>query len=218
MSVSAHVRGVVRPRVVISGGMLVGLLRRDPTARSILAHEYAHLLQFDRILPCIVVMILLGQFSAIFGVVFGASLIEIIMMLAPNSLYLPPHRSDADYALAFVNLVFQLSLLMFVSRRREYMADATAVALLGYKKDYIATLKRIRTASNMNRGSFFHPSLNDRIHQLQTDYRIFRPSKFWLTLWIIVLVAGARELALVAVIGVIVELVKLKRIPRTLSR
>ena len=66
VSLGAHVRGILRQRIVISGGMVPALLKGDERALAILFHEYGHIRNWDKFLPGIVVYSLINCLLLIF--------------------------------------------------------------------------------------------------------------------------------------------------------
>jgi len=168
LALGAHVRGVFRPYFVISGGLLVGLLRKDPRALAILCHEMAHVQHFDRILPGMI----------------GLSIFEFL-----GELFVPLADGGSSYSLLNIGVVavsykmLVLSLIVsVVSKYREYYADAKAIAVTGEKSVYRALLSDA-VGQECRSFSFFHPSLVQRIAQVDNDFRVLRNVTFWRIFW-----------------------------------
>jgi Zn-dependent protease with chaperone function len=175
LSLGAHVRGFLRPQLVISGGMLVGLLRKTPSANAILGHELAHIQHFDRLF---------------FGII-GLTALEFVGRFVKYSI------SDMsfdtlnweDFAGLLVLTIYQIVvfglLLSRISRYREYYADARAVQLLG--GDLVAYRNVLTSGAQHNGllGKFFHPSVAERLRSLDDGYAILRRVHFWKVYWVV---------------------------------
>jgi Zn-dependent protease with chaperone function len=210
LSLAAHVTGTFQPNVVVSGGLVVGLLRNDPRAQAILAHEIAHIAHYDRLLPSMIMVTL------------GNALLAVPLALMPLG-----HGSSQAPTLgaALLNLIVTPIILSIVSRRREYLADIHAAYALGSTRDYLRTLLAGR---ERGAGDFFHPSMTDRVEALagRGAGRIIRLSWLWVLWWIAVMLSGASTLldpgqdwrdeesfkalaqVLVALIGIALEAIK----------
>lgn len=172
LALGAHTRGIFRPYLVISGGLLVGLLRKDPRASAILCHELAHLDHFDRLLP--------GLMGLIFFQVVGTAVKTVSQMVAEG-------QTGTDDVLRFLFLaVYNAIVLSFVlssvSKYREFYADAKAVSIFG---DQIAYVDLLNSASGREtrKLSFFHPTLAKRVAQVTNGFPVLRRAVFWRIFW-----------------------------------
>ena len=86
---------------------------------------------------------------------------------------------------------------MHISHRREYAADAHAVAVLGSSKEYIEVLGRHSSATTKQE-TWFHPSSQWRIRALQLGCPVLRPSKFWFIFWSLYILNGVWQNALLS--------------------
>lgn len=174
LSMGAHVHGVLRPHVVISGGMLVGILRQDGRALAILAHEVAHLQHFDQLLPG---MIGLAGFEII-GRIYG-----LVSQDAGEGLTGGALAAFLSMAIAMMGMM--VIVVSRISVYREFYADAKGVALTGNFLAYAEVLRQISGRESKSSG-FFHPSPDTRLAQLQEGYPLLRKAKFWKLYWIAV--------------------------------
>lgn len=110
VSLGAHVRGILRQRIVVSGGMVPALLNGDERALAILFHEYGHIRNWDKFLPGIVVYSLINCMLLI--VLFRTTGLLIALLIYATTSH--------------------------VCRRREHFADAYAVASLGSEAPLVA--------------------------------------------------------------------------------
>lgn len=156
LSVGAHVRGVFRPNVIISGGALVGLMRGDPTAKTMLAHEIGHIQHFDK---------------------FYLGLIFIVIL----ELLLSAYQAFEGWW-SVTHFALLTAMLRHISRRREFAADAHALLTVGtwagFKKLLYSPPGYVATGR-----SFFHPRFISRRKALH-GFRIMHPSVFWCVVWI----------------------------------
>jgi hypothetical protein len=113
LSLGAHVRGVFSQWIVISGGMLAGLLSRDARAVCIIAHEVGHIRNLDKLLPGVLLLMLLSMVSAL---AFYRNLYALIVIV---TLY---------------------ALTSHFCRRREFAADAFAISALGSSNAFLDTM------------------------------------------------------------------------------
>lgn len=178
LTMGAHVHGVLRPHVVISGGMLVGLLRKDTRAVAILAHETAHIQHFDQLLPGII----------------GLAAFEIASRAFKLFTENPGDglNSGASAGFLFVVLAMMAMMVFVVSRMsiyREFYADAKGVALTGNVAAYTEVLRQISGRESKS-GGFFHPSPTKRMEQLQKGYPLLRKATFWKLYWTAVFVTS----------------------------
>jgi Zn-dependent protease with chaperone function len=171
LSMGAHVHGVLRPHVVISGGMLVGILRQDSRALAILAHEIAHLQHFDQFLPGIIGLSgfeIVGRIYKFVGQDLGEGL-----------------DGGAFAAFSLVALGMMGMMIVAISRisiYREFYADAKGIALTGDIAAYTEVLRQISGRESKSSG-FFHPSPDTRLKQLQEGYPLLRKATFWKLYW-----------------------------------
>lgn len=173
LSLGAHVRGFFRPRLVVSGGMLMGLARGDRNAQAILAHELAHVQHHDRMLIAFVGMI-------VFEVVgrFIKFNVNEVSNVDPDSLGVGSLIGLTLYQLT----VFSV-LLSCVSRYREYYADARAIQLTHDVDAYRSLLSSGARHKGLL-GNFFHPSISDRLDAIDQQYRVLRTVHFWKVYWL----------------------------------
>lgn len=163
-TMGAHVRGVFIPHVVISAGLLIGVLRKDPKAQAILCHEIAHIVHYDRLLPGFIGLVALETAGNLFKFLRNESWADII---------------SSDFLLiASWRLFVFILLVSSVSKYREYFADARALAMVKDRESYLVLLK---VAARNERGSFhfFHPSLAKRISEACADFPVLRRGLFW---------------------------------------
>jgi Zn-dependent protease with chaperone function len=161
----AHVRGAVRPSIVVSGGMLVGLLQKDRRAMAILNHEAAHIEHFDALLPGLIGI----GFIQIFGI--------------PVKFVIDQASVDfSNIAIATAIMLYQLvvvgGFVWLLSIKREFYADASAAQ---YIADHDAYQNILRNAlgHERERWSFFHPSLQWRLKEAKSNYRILKYAILW---------------------------------------
>lgn len=156
VSFGAHVRGVLRPCLTISGGMLIGLLRGETKAKCIFFHEYSHILNLDRLLPLLIGWI-------IYDVLAGVPMFSLVF--------------SVEYGLVdSMILVTKYSVLIFfvyaISQSREYYADALSLSYYPKLSEY----KSIFDGHKTNTGIFnyllykFHPSASRRIYQIENGF------------------------------------------------
>ena len=148
LSIGAHVRGVARPIIVVSAGLLVALRRRDRSAEAILLHEIAHVAHFDRLLVSLFAIWVINIFLSIFSgyEVFG----------------------DAWPIFVVLNVIITLVICLGFAKRREFSADASAAIVVGF--DNYCSLLRSATGSHSSTSTgLFHPSLKGRLEALQAQ-------------------------------------------------
>ncbi len=167
LTMGAHVRGVIRPYVVLSGGLVVGVLRKDPRAISILAHEASHIHHFDQLLPGLL----------------GLTAFESIGRLIRLAIDRPFEGLDASETFVFFLQAFGFIALMAlvaskVSKYREYYADAAASIAVQNSADYAVVLQQM-TGKEASKSGYFHPSSEDRLKQLLVDFTVLRRGRFW---------------------------------------
>lgn len=163
----AHVRGVLWPFVVISGGMLVGLFKRHPDANAIMSHEISHIQHGDRFLPgligCVLFQIVGTSFQIANDDWTGVGAWEVVLFGLAIFVYQV--------------LVFGTMVSCF-SHYREYYADANALNISSAPGHYIALLESAATRST-ERFAFFHPSLARRVVQARNGFPVLRRTLFW---------------------------------------
>jgi hypothetical protein len=169
-SIGAHVRGVLRPRVVISAGMLVGLVSKNPYANAILSHEIGHIRHFDRFLPGLIGLVVLE----IFGHFFKAS------SEATYDISLDGHSADMVFPLVVVlyKILVLGGLLAIFSRYREFYADAQALLLTNFPGKYVEMLQSAAFGKDTH-ASLFHPSVRRRAQEALCGYRVLRKMRAW---------------------------------------
>lgn len=178
LSIGAHVHGVIRAHVVISGGMLVGILRQDSRALAVLAHEVAHLQHFDQMLPGMV---------GLSGFEIAARTFN--LMTQHPSEGLSSTGATAFFVVAMGMMAMMVLVISRLSVYREFYADAKGVALTGNVAAYTEVLRQISGRESAS-GGFFHPSPTKRLDQLQQDYPLLRKATFWKFYWAAVLVTS----------------------------
>jgi hypothetical protein len=153
---------------VVSAGMLVGLLRKNPDANAIMSHEIAHLEHFDRFLP--------GMIGLVFFQIVGSAF-KIIFIDERYGL------SEADnFIFTVQTIIYQLIVFTIViscmSKYREYYADANALCRSIEPERYVDLLRNAVAREN-SRFSLFHPSLASRIKQSCEGFVVLRRTWFW---------------------------------------
>jgi Zn-dependent protease with chaperone function len=156
VTMGAHVRGTVVPRVMVSGGLLVGLSRRVDVASAILCHELAHVAARDKFFLALIFLwignSLLSLGAPFFSDPYGAEAASFddnpgLVLLVP-----------------FLNILVTALVLSRMSIRREYMADTYASVLCG--KDAYAACLAAASGAHAYSGGFFHPNVKDRLNAL----------------------------------------------------
>lgn len=171
LSIGAQIRGILRPRIIISGGMLVALTAKAPIAGAILAHELAHVKNYDRLFTGVIL-------------VFGFEILLSVFV---------PLRSDLEFYLfvyiaAHIYVMFWL--LGYLSRRREYFADALAFVLVDSPAVYIAALTSAGSSARHG-SSFFHPELRDRVVGLCEKSPVLYPRLAVILFWVLCINASS---------------------------
>lgn len=158
LSMGAHVRGVFRRYIVLSGGLMVGLLQGNAKAIAILRHEAAHLRHGDQVL-----LLFMGLVALQVGY-------EIMVQPA----YIVLH-------LFYAALVFGIP-TSIISRYREYYADAHALASGVPPATYVDLLSTAggREAEGW---AFFHPSMARRKKEVESGFKTVRRAIFWKVYW-----------------------------------
>jgi Zn-dependent protease with chaperone function len=168
ISIGAQVRGIIWPRIIISGGLLVGLLKNDPLAVGVLLHEYAHIRHFDRILPG---FIALAMFEAV-----GQTIKYI-------SHDLSEFRAEGLLFVVSYKLIVFGIIISYISKYREYYADAKAIQILGDNKHYISFLNKAIEGNKKKKFNYFHPSIESRITEAESGYSVLNRTIFWKIYW-----------------------------------
>lgn len=172
LSLGAQVRGIIRPRIVISGGLLVGLLRKEPLALSVLIHEIAHIRHFDRFLPA---LIALSMFEFI-----GRQAILILD-------YLTIDAEKPPIGLLILIPIYQIIVfsitISFISKYREFYADAKSIQSFKNITPYLALLDSATEKSRKFAFHFFHPTPKRRTLEAKNGHPVLTRSIFWKVYW-----------------------------------
>ena len=147
LQLGAHVRGVIRPSIVISGGMLMGLMRKDSHALGVLAHELAHVAHWDRLYLGV-----LGLWT---------------LNAAAPFLWGGESSVGEKISVAFISSLIPLGICMIISERREFAADLSAGLVAGFRP-YTEVLIQAQGKHGKRSSGFFHPSLKERIEEIST--------------------------------------------------
>ena len=167
MTIGAHVSGIIRQRIVVSAGLLVSLMKGDGDGPAIIAHERAHIRQWDLFM---VGFIGIGIVDVILNPLITLYYEFIRGPIVPMSfLYL---------LLATTHAFLIIGILSWLSRNREYYADAAAIRVLGNVEQYKALLSR-RSISEGSDFHLFHPSFARRIREIETGFRAIRRQTLW---------------------------------------
>ena len=181
ISIGAQIRGIVRSRIVISGGMLVALTAKTPIAGAILVHELAHVKNHDRLFT-------------------GVILVVALEILLSTVLPFVSRNGIEFYELVYMasHIYAMLWLLGYLSRRREYFSDALAFVMLDRPAIYIAALAT--SGSHARHGeTFFHPELHERVLGLCKKSPVLFPSVAMILFWLVA--ANVRTLPLDIVVN-----------------
>ncbi|MBY3182757.1 M48 family metalloprotease [Rhizobium laguerreae] len=142
LSIGAHVRGVIRPRIYVSGALLINLLEGNNAARAILAHELAHIYNHDRWLPGIVTVAFISIGLNLTEFAFGR-----IPFLSDNVI---PTLFGEHVALSTkrlflaTNAIILTAVCSFMLHRREYAADFVGAMMLRSRQNYADFLQKLR--------------------------------------------------------------------------
>lgn len=197
LSMGAHIRGIMSPRLVISGGLLVAFLRQDKRADAIIAHELSHISHLDR-------------FFHAFLLIWSVNFVYTAFALAERML------SGERFEHIFLNLFIQFVACSLISERREVAADIAAATVVG-KDVYLSVLTPSNGAHNKSGGSYFHPPLAHRRKQVLKYGRITSPS-IGIVAWMLItaFLATARDqegitvgMLSTAVFGILLEISRL---------
>jgi Zn-dependent protease with chaperone function len=180
LSVGARVSGLVKPIVVISGGLLYGLTQHDPLSRAVVAHEIGHIRNGDR---------------WIFGLIVVTVGLSAISLLSPIQIFSWPdlleHSSKSTQSwFLYLSAAFKLVLLSAIIHWREYAADAVGARLIGSKVEYLKLLYLLyqqepdKSGSGSRHGAAFHPTIGQRIRQLAQRRSAIGPRVGLTVLWI----------------------------------
>ena len=163
LSVRGYVRGVVASRVVVSGGMLVGMIRKLSTAEGVMCHEIGHVANGDKFFFAIIALWFVNSFG---------------FFLIPFMDH-DPYAKPGSGILPLISIFVTFWVLSQLSKRREIMADVYAAALCG-RTAYLGCFRNLTTNATSS-GGVFHPSIYQRQLRLNLNTpRSLRPS--WLVL------------------------------------
>lgn len=155
-SASACVIGIILPKIIISHGLLIALMKRDPAASSIVAHEYAHILGADRLTLAL------------------ASGVGLGLLLTPLDVVLSSRLGALEIVLSLAQVFLSILGLMYLFRRREFAADYIASKIVG-EDSYRNLLLR----APIERFSIFHPSPKARISAFEGVHVAVKASYFF---------------------------------------
>jgi hypothetical protein len=168
-AVGAHVRGVFRPYIVMSMGMVVAISNRDRRAFLVLSHEYAHIKHWDLFLSGFMGLVVFQVFGELLGFVKNLTFLNDLDFLFKLA------------AFAVTKGFIWGTTIAFVSRYREFYADAKAISVFGTKNEYLNLFQKGQ-GTDFNT-SFFHPSLDKRLSQLSDGFDIIKNVRFWKIYW-----------------------------------
>lgn len=179
LTLGAHVRGVLFPRVVVSGGTLVSLMKRDHVAKAMFAHELAHIAHWDRL------------YVGLLAVAISNAAMPLFMLAAPSLFYRywDPYYLDRVFSHEAMmqhlfGIAFHCCIFSYFSKRREYAADYVAVRAVG-EAAYMALLGK---ATRSHSGGFFHPTIDERIEAVRSGRKVEKPA------WAVLAFATAHSL------------------------
>ena len=167
LRMGAHVRGVIVPKIVISGGLFVGLMQNNRKAISIFSHEIAHIRHSDLLIP--------GFIGASVLEVVGTSIKAFISFSTEFNLL---KALLLSFAVLFYKFFVSTGLLWILSRNREFYADAFAVEITKDSDSYKSLLNSV-VGREQHRWSFFHPSLSKRALELASGFKVIRRAVLW---------------------------------------
>lgn len=178
LSVGAHVSGLLRPKIVMSGGLLFGLTGSDNLSRAIVAHEIGHIRNGDRWMTGVVALALIfavlqaidillpGIFGRDFpGAALGGRMSDIIQDFQGGYSRGGYSRGISYLTLArWISLYTHLAIVSAVLHWREYAADAVGASLVGSLSRYSQLLEAVAAHGNEQHdaNTFFHPSIARR--------------------------------------------------------
>lgn len=157
-SIRARVVGVVAPRILISHGFKILLMRGDMRAIQVTCHEIAHILQKDTWVPGILLFSIL---------VAALSVIQAV------------YRSISGLELSFGLVIYPVCYLLIVLslvRRRENFADLYAAWATKSKLGYVELLDKFGSDTSIP-FSLFHPSFEERRNFIRDFPRSLRISR-----------------------------------------
>lgn len=169
ITMGAHIRGVIWPSVVISGGLMVGLLRKDKRAAGILCHEIAHIEHYDRLLPGVIGLTLIEIFGSLSKFLTGDAIVD----LGPGVFW------ASFFAIIAYKAIVLGGALSCISRYREFYADARAMYLSKDPEAYVSVLESALISGKSSGFSIFHPRLSSRIKQARNGFPVLRRIVFW---------------------------------------
>ncbi|WP_431016392.1 M48 family metalloprotease [Bradyrhizobium pachyrhizi] len=210
LSVGARVSGLIRPKVVISGGLLYGLMTGYEPSRAIFGHEVGHIRNGDRWL------------FGLIAVALTLACIQILDLLFPVFLE-GTHFGDSlrgvpgdwetaqEFGLSrgypsfvrWLSILVHLIILSFILHWREYAADAVGASLLGSRVGYCRFLMSLKKAGgepvgpgHTRAGAFFHPSIEERTRKLGGTRSALGTNTGLIIVWSILLLAGVGLISL----------------------
>ncbi len=144
VNTGGQVVGMLFPRIVVSGALLVALKRNEARAFAVMAHEMAHVSHLDRLNYAYFTLWLI---NAVIPVVYHFVGMPVITTLEQALLWL-------------ANCIFTFFVCGLFMRERELLADASAALIVGPER--YADVLREGQDSPGNGGGYFHPSLRRR--------------------------------------------------------
>ncbi len=176
LSVSGHVGGVVYPRLYISGGLFVELLRRTNSSGLVVAHEIAHVRNLDRMV-------------SIIHLIVWANLFFVAYVLLDYFINIDAYPIEARKLVLFSTVYAILNVLVVnaLRRRREYLADAWAAFMTGSKSSYVTFLRDLgaeRGGVHLDKQSWTHPTLRARLLYLSGPPIILLRNDLLLFFWV----------------------------------
>ncbi len=186
LTMGAHVRGAFFPRIVISGGLLIGALRGNKVAYGIISHELFHISHVDR-------LYFLFPFLWALNIAFTPLLWPLTSrLLYSDSFEAQINAPEAMGPLALIHIAVSLYVVSYISRRRELAADIGAAMVVG-RQDYLQVLVPSTGKHNDASAGFFHPSLATRRAEITSPTRVGRPNPVMMVWMFIVFVSQGLE-------------------------
>jgi Zn-dependent protease with chaperone function len=164
--VRAGVLGGFTPKLLVSGAFVVLADRQREQAQIILRHELAHISAGDTKLFVYVLLLLGGLIAILF--------------------------SGGILGFALATSVFQAMFLVYLLRRREYLADAFSLNWTAPRSAYLDALlpankeheRRFRPEGN---AGLFHPDTQARVRAITDDCPVLRTSIGFLVFYVLVI-------------------------------
>jgi Zn-dependent protease with chaperone function len=151
MEATAFTLGGFRPKLIVTGRLCVAASDSPENVKLILRHELAHIGNHDVLLwQLLITSVVMAVPSLFSGMRYGPDL----KLLVANG----------------IGLFANFALLIFLFRRREFLADATALNFSYNRTAYLLLLK----SAESRRKSWFHPTVRDRVAALQSDCPVLR--------------------------------------------